>query len=342
MLELMETRENEISDITGKLIKAALAELDDVSFNNNVSVSVNNNPVEYNEITVSITGEDAIGAFTAALSMIRDDDDSLALVTDAMNIFNSSQMTVSNTRDMINELIFDLSNTQADIGEPVDISIYFGLRGTEIKGVDLRASNIRFRAFIDFNHGYEISLSEGISTVFVVSGGLRGNSEDFSGDIWFSLNGGISARVMEFAIKHRFGEPDINIAVKVFPYELINGFDRSMLNDMPNSMANILRGIEIDLTFANNRQGMTASLELSNGNEDISIESALRVSDRANVSLSIPNPNNVVDFNNINQVLENDIFTILGNATRLLGAIDGLGYDISFVYDMLIGMMFSF
>jgi len=127
------------------------------------------------------------------------------------------------------------------------------------------------------------------------------------------------------------GEFEINFSAEDFlPEEISGGFYE------------LLRGAGFKLSLSVYEGGFDLSVEAENPSEEISVSLSISSQKDARINFSAPDPDEAVAFENLTQSLGLDVFRLIGNVTKLLSEIDALGYDTSFAYDLILGLILGF
>ncbi|MCL2546148.1 MAG: hypothetical protein FWE06_02985 [Oscillospiraceae bacterium] len=337
IFDLLERHERALDRLLAEVIDAALAEIKNITVTENVSVQVNERPVRYTEMNVSITETELANAARAAMVVLRDSRDFTDMVIDTANTFGFP-VEAREVRDVLDEIINEFDPSYFDDTVFFTIQIYLDANNS-ITGIQFGLGEVLIRGFLDFNHGYELTIHD--RSVWdpgriVIRGELRGRSDNFTGDLWIEYEdrwSSMAGRLGTFDIRFQsLDRYSIRLTTAVSDWFTFAGVSP---NDMlPPIFAEYVNNAEITLHMEAAPNSSRFMLELAEPVNRLSAR--LEMNFEENVRVNVTAPANTMGFDQIDVLLGRDLFTILGNVSDLIARIEGMGYDVGML-DVLIG-----
>jgi hypothetical protein len=342
LFDMLLRHETTLHRTLGEITQAALGEIKNITVNNNVTVDVNHQPVRYTEMVVVITELDLANAARAGLQAFRYNDAAINMVVDFINFFDGGMyFTPQEIREELDMVIADFNPLYFDNSEVVSFQIFLDPNTNAFTGIQFEADDTYFRFFFDFAHGFELTVDNRNSwspSYFVVRGNLNGRADNFSGDVWIEYSDRwtqYSGRLATFDI--RFSAIDrftVRISGSVGDWFQIGGLNPHSI--LPSLFAEYVNNAEVILVMESTPNASRFSLELLEPVNGLSAK--LEMTAEENVRVNINAPHNTLSLNEIDVLLGRDLLTILGNVSNLIERIEGMGYDVS-VLDELISEM---
>jgi hypothetical protein len=351
VVDILTQNEVIFNRLLSQIAQAAIGEFNNIRVNSGVTVNVNNQPLVYNEIEVTLTELELAKALNISLQLFRNDPPAVEMTADLVNAFvdlveaphraAAYYITPQDVRDFINEMIDEFNPIYFDDTELLTLRILLDANTNAPRGVLFNIEGTAFRFILDPAHGYELSVveeGERFSNRFVLRGSLNNSNDRIAGDIWIEIEDNhtnVSGRLGAFDVRYAaWDDYSIRINTSVSDWFALAGFNP---NDFLIGMfADYLNNAEVILTAetANGKSHM--ALEIADAVNGLSIK--LEMNAEENVPVTIVAPANTLSFDEIDVLLGRDLFTILGNVAALMERVEGMGYDVSMLDMLLMGL----
>jgi len=355
MLYLLTSNEAALAAALDSVLAAALGQLPNITTTENVTVTVNNRPVTYNEVTIAFTERELLNAAGAALNALVDSDVVVNLVVDVVNMFADldpwmNRIDAQDVREMLNEGIDELNTFPAMATDIYTIKIYLNPNNNAVTGVEIDLGfGMLFRGFFDFAHGYELLIHQEGDMTLKIHGTLTGNSRNFSGDLWFEFtetrwdwwSGEISTETFEgrlatFAVRY-YSYTDYSIRIATQLGDIFAMVGENPHYFLPALFANYLNNTEISLTMEARGTASSIVFEIRETTANLGVRFEMTFEEQYQAVITAPN--NLLSIDDIDLLLGRDLFLILGNLGEVIGQIEAMGFDASII-DMLMAELF--
>ena len=359
MLELTKVlSENQplVLSMVGNVVDAFLDEVDEIRFETNVPVEINNRTTSLNRMYISMAGDSISNGVIAALDVVLDNEEYISLLVDIGNSvttnmgWNSTRVSSNDIINGINDLKQEFDGSLQD-GDTLEIE-FFVSRAREFRGINFRItedSDFDFMGEVGFvfnpDIGFEFHFRQGgngFQDATRIHGDLIEGNNGKSGNVYFTYLSEMEAFRHYFSIKILDFE-DLRTSrvngVDSLNYRLIFDLDRLISDLRANELIDdgefdILAGSMVTLEVTN--QGNAEQVILA-FNSDM-IDLSLLLSSEFVSQLSIEPPGDGYDV--FDDIMDLDFGKLQNNLIDLVDEISRAGISMGWLEDLLEGFLF--
>jgi len=358
MLELTKTLSDNqplILSMVGDVVDAFLDEVDEIRFDSNVPVEINNNTTSLNRLNISMTGESMSMGLTAALDVILDSEEYISLLLDIGNSVTTN-MGWPPIRISRNDLIDGINNIKGELAyipndDNIEIEFYVS-RSREFRGINFTFSEaddiLDVLGEVGFvfspDIGFEFYFREGgdgFQDATRIHGDLISGSNGKSGNVYFTYLSEMGATRAQFSLRmfdfENLRTSRIN-GVNSLNYKLIFDLDRlisdMIVNDLIDDVGELDALTGSKLTLEVTTQG-NAEQYIIEFNSDI-IDLSFLLSSEFVSQVSIEPPGEGYDV--FDDIMDVDFEKLQGNLFDLVGEVERAGFNASWLDELLRGV----
>jgi len=357
MLELTKTLSDNqplILSMVGDVVDAFLDEVDEIRFDSNVPVEINNNTTSLNRLNISMSGESTSKGLTAALNVILDNEDYISLLVDIGNSVTTN-MGWSSTRISRSDLIDGINVVKEDLAyipddDSVEIELFVS-RSREFRGINLtvtEAGHMDILGEVGFvfnpDIGFEFYFSEngtGFQDTTRIHGDLISGSNGKSGNVRVTHLSEMGPHREQFSLKildfENLRTSRVN-GVNSLNYRLIFDLDHLIrelvaYDLMDNSSElDVLAGSSVTLEVTS--QGNAEQFILTFDSDIIDLSLLLSSEFVSQVSIEPPG----AGYDVFDDIMELDFGKLESNLFDLVGEIERAGFNADWLDELLRGV----